>query len=154
MIQPIDNRFSISNYPKLFVIKVKMWHFMKTLSLLKINLKAFATAFEKASVLHFLDATINLVPDIVLCIFGSQYVFGSVLKSLWTFKPNLQEKVMLSSITSSKLHQFLNRNFNDKMFQCPQTKMFWHLQSIYYRCTLKAIFANLLSFLYYFPPFC
>ena len=45
---------------------------------LKINSKDFVLAFDKAFVLHFLNATINLAPVGGLCI------LGSVLKSFWT----------------------------------------------------------------------
>ena len=71
---------------------------LKFLFCLKINLKAFVTAFDKPFVLHFLDCTINLV---AVGIFGSQCIKSIVLKLFSTSPSDLLEKVMLPSITSS-----------------------------------------------------
>ena len=61
--------------------------------------KSFITAFQKVSVLHFLDETINLAPAQNFCIFVSYYIMSSVLKSFWGYKSNLLERVILPSIT-------------------------------------------------------
>ena len=77
-----------------------MWFFMELWACLKTNLIVFGTAFDKATVIHFLDATIKNAPVGVLCIFGSQYIMGSVLKSFSNSKSNLLERVILWSVTS------------------------------------------------------
>ena len=100
LIQTVNSRFRIFNYPNFFVIRVNMWLFMELWTCLKTNLIVFGTAFDKATVIHFLDATIKIAPVGVLCIFGSQYIMDSVLKSFSNSKSNLLERVILWSVTS------------------------------------------------------
>ena len=80
LIQFVNDRFRIFNYPKLFVIRVKIWLFMETLNLLKNQFKGYnqfrGSRWQSLSFCFFLDA--SHPPVKVCCIFGSKYIMGSV----------------------------------------------------------------------------
>ena len=55
---------------------------------------------ERGSVVHFLDATMNLAPIGILCIFGIQYIDGKCFDTSSTSIPYVLLKLNTSSLIS------------------------------------------------------